>query len=141
MFMTHETKGMVGDKIQQFCACDKRTKRELVDHSPSAMCPDCGEMTNMHGTIMPISCCDIDNLQTVNPCINKSNTRISDNINFTLCRSCFWCASFFAARTVDRCLLCDSEKIESMPITRNETYRLEYDFRRGIMINFSSIKS
>lgn len=44
-------------------------------------------------------------------------TRISDEIQFLLCQSCFWCASYFnlIELTIINCPQCHSNKIEQLP--------------------------
>jgi hypothetical protein len=71
-------------------------------------------------------------------------TRISDEIYFLLCQSCFWCASYtspflykrMTKETITKCPSCNEENIESLPIAENEKYRFDYDTKRGITIEF-----
>jgi hypothetical protein len=58
--------------------------------------------------------------------------------NFLICRSCFWCASYFnnMHRSVERCPSCNDAKVESMPITFDETYKFDYDAGRGVTLEF-----
>jgi hypothetical protein len=46
-------------------------------------------------------------------------TRISDKISFLICRSCFWCASYFniIELTIINCPQCHSNKIEQLPVS------------------------
>jgi hypothetical protein len=65
-------------------------------------------------------------------------TRISDEINFLLCQSCFWCASYFNySEVVPRCPACDSINIESLPISNSEFYTFSHDRNRGVTLEFS----
>ena len=70
------------------------------------------------------------------------NKRISDKIYFLLCESCFWSASYLSTSynimkdPITHCPLCNTEKIESMPISDNEEYRFEYNMKQGIMLEF-----
>ena len=67
---------------------------------------------------------------------------ISRERNFVICRSCFWCASLLSntQRPVETCPLCMNSTLESMPICFDETYRLDYDSRRGITLEFGRTK-
>jgi hypothetical protein len=66
--------------------------------------------------------------------------RISE-INFIICQSCFWCASYISTTlstpdSITKCPSCIEGNIESIPIARNEDYRYEYDTKRGITMKF-----
>ena len=68
-------------------------------------------------------------METINVIANirpsfKQHT-ISSERNFLICRSCFWCASYFnnMHRSVETCPSCNDAKIESMPISFDETYK------------------
>jgi hypothetical protein len=37
---------------------------------------------------------------------------------------------------ITHCPLCNTGKIESMPISDNEEYRFEYNMKQGIMLEF-----
>jgi hypothetical protein len=71
-------------------------------------------------------------------------TRISDEIYFLLCQSCFWCASYtspflykrMTKETITTCPSCNEENIESLPIAENEKYRFDYDTKRGVTMEF-----
>jgi hypothetical protein len=82
-----------------------------------------------------------DNSLTASTSISGGKIRISGHINFILCGVCFWCASFFDGKSVGRCPSCESSKIESMPIVRDEMYTVGHDGNHGITIGFSSIKT
>jgi hypothetical protein len=72
--------------------------------------------------------------------------RISDEIYFLVCQSCFWCASFinndtFTARTgkaapPPKCPICIRGNIDSMPIAENEEYKSVYDSKHGVVVEF-----
>jgi hypothetical protein len=65
-------------------------------------------------------------------------TRISDEIQFLLCQSCFWCASYFNySEVVTRCPTCDSNNIESLPISNSEFYKFSHDRNRGVTLEFA----
>jgi hypothetical protein len=76
-------------------------------------------------------------------------TRISEEISFLICQSCFWCASYFntiAAFTARRrrrgdappikCPICIEGNIESMSINKNEVYKFDYDVKHGVVLEF-----
>ena len=65
-------------------------------------------------------------------------TRISDEIHFLLCQSCFWCASYFNySEVVTSCPTCESNSIESLPISNSEFYTFNHDRNRGVTLEFS----
>jgi hypothetical protein len=77
----------------------------------------------------------------------RPKTRISNEINFVLCQSCFWCASYLSSQTLSRmataedsllvkCPSCLEGSIESIPIAENENYRFAYDTKRGAVMEF-----
>jgi hypothetical protein len=75
-------------------------------------------------------------------------TRISDEIIFIICQSCFWCASCFPSQvlgtiaaaaedsTSPKCPSCIEGNIESIPIAENENYRFDYNNKRGVVMEF-----
>ena len=75
-------------------------------------------------------------------------TRISDEITFVMCQSCFWCASCLSSKIVStiaetdgsssltKCPYCIEGNMESIPIAENENYRFDYYTRRGLTIEF-----
>jgi hypothetical protein len=75
-------------------------------------------------------------------------TRISDEINFVICQSCFWCASCVSSKILSimaaaedsesfaKCPSCVEGNIESIPIAENENYRFNYDTKRGVTMEF-----
>ena len=66
----------------------------------------------------------------------------SSERNFVICSSCFWCASYLnnMHRSVEVCPSCNDAKVESMPISFDETYKFNYDARRGITLELGRIK-
>jgi hypothetical protein len=73
--------------------------------------------------------------------------RISEEISFIICQSCFWCASyintitaFTAKRRGDapptKCPICIEGNIESMSINKNEVYKFDYDAKHGVVLEF-----
>jgi len=85
-------------------------------------------------------------METVNVIANirpsfKQHT-ISSERNFLICRSCFWCASYFnnMHRSVETCPSCNDAKIESIPISFDKTYKFDYDSRRGVILQFGTAR-
>ena len=72
--------------------------------------------------------------------------RISEEISFIICQSCFWCASYintitaFTVRRIDapptKCPICIEGNIESMSINKNEVYKFNYDAKHGVVLEF-----
>jgi hypothetical protein len=66
----------------------------------------------------------------------------TDHIYFVICNSCFWCASYFSIDNLNsssqvlRCHLCNSHNIELIPISSNESFRINYNLTRGMEIEF-----
>jgi hypothetical protein len=67
--------------------------------------------------------------------------RISRHVQFTLCGTCFWCASYLDGRDVEECPSCNSKTVELMPVAGNEMYTFEYDTGRGVTVQFVPLKS
>lgn len=72
-------------------------------------------------------------------------TRISDEVYFLICKSCFWCASYISSQmpginnyttTMPNCPACLEETIESLPIALNEEYKFDYNNERGVILEF-----
>ena len=68
----------------------------------------------------------------------KKLTRISDNIQFVICDSCFWCATLLVSVHEPRCLSCGIEIRSPIPIANNEKFTFETNTKRGISLSFSS---
>jgi hypothetical protein len=68
---------------------------------------------------------------------------VSDKINFLLCESCFWCASYFNnyKKVVSKCPTCNSNCVESIPISHDEVYTFNHDPKRGVTLGFSKWRS
>jgi hypothetical protein len=55
-----------------------------------------------------------------------------DERNFLICKSCFLCASFLNRRLFNQCHSCMNSELESMSISRAETYTFDYDPFQGV---------
>jgi hypothetical protein len=74
----------------------------------------------------------------IKPEIISRNNEFGGKINFLLCGACFWCASYLSCtRTVTRCPTCDSDNVESLPISNDEVYTFSYNGNRGITLEYS----
>ena len=68
--------------------------------------------------------------------------RPTDHIYFVICNSCFWCASYFSIDNLDssskvlRCRVCNSHNTELIPISSNESFRINYNLPRGMEMEF-----
>ena len=67
--------------------------------------------------------------------------RISNKIDFLVCNSCFWCASYLNLRSsfiVVQCPLCKENAIEWIPISANDAYSFDYNPVTGVIVEFSN---
>jgi hypothetical protein len=77
---------------------------------------------------------------------NKRETNFiskpTNQIYFVICNSCYWCASYLCIDDLDTstqvigCHLCNSHDTELIPISSNESFRIEYNVTRGMDIAF-----
>jgi hypothetical protein len=70
---------------------------------------------------------------------DSSYIKIPAHIHFVLCEECYWSATFFNIKKhpVVRCPYCDSIRIDSIPMSRNEVCKFGYDPIRGVTMEFS----
>jgi len=65
-----------------------------------------------------------------------------NHIHFVICKSCYWCASYFSigdlnsSSQVLRCHICNSYNTELIPISSNESFRINYNVTRGMELEF-----
>jgi hypothetical protein len=69
-----------------------------------------------------------------------------DKIYFVICNSCYWCASYFGLDDLESlsgssshvldCPICNSHNTELMPISTDESFRIEYSLTRGMEMEF-----
>ena len=73
---------------------------------------------------------------------NQTSNRIREyqNAQFIICNSCLWCASYLAYDddNIADCPACRSNKIELLPISEKEAYRIDIE-RGGISIEFRNV--
>ena len=73
---------------------------------------------------------------------NNTVVRSVDHIYFVICNSCYWCASYFGIDDLEslsqvlRCHLCNSCNTELIPISSNESFRIDYNVTRGMEMEF-----
>lgn len=79
----------------------------------------------------------------IKPEIISKEHEVTQRINFLLCESCFWCASYFSIyrEVVTKCPICGNDNVESLPISHNEVYSFNYDPKRGVTLGFSKWRS
>ena len=77
--------------------------------------------------------------------IKRENFKIKHQTNkiyFVICNSCYWCASYFSIDDLEslsqvlRCHLCNSHNTELIPISSNESFRINYNVTRGMEMEF-----
>jgi len=69
-----------------------------------------------------------------------------DKVYFVICNSCYWCASYFGIDDLESlsgssshvldCHVCNSHNTELMPISNDESFRIEYGLTRGMELEF-----
>ena len=69
-----------------------------------------------------------------------------DKIYFVICNLCYWCASYFGIDDLESlsassshvldCHVCNSHNTELIPISTDESFRIEYSLTRGMEIEF-----
>ena len=70
----------------------------------------------------------------------RSNTiRKYRQADFMICNSCYWCASNLSSYYPAKCPSCNSDKIESIPISEAEAYGVNMD-RGGVSMEFWNLE-
>jgi len=69
-----------------------------------------------------------------------------DKIYFVICNSCYWCASYFGIDDLESlsgssshaldCHVCNSHNTELIPISTDESFRIESSLTRGMELEF-----
>jgi hypothetical protein len=73
---------------------------------------------------------------------NNIVVRPVNHIYFVICNSCYWCASYFSINDLESssqvvgCHVCNSHDTELIPISTNESFRIDYNVTRGMEIEF-----
>jgi len=69
-----------------------------------------------------------------------STVRSTTQRYFMICRTCLWSASFIGTMDIrnelpfEICPTCNDNKVKSLPILCNESYR--YEYTRGVVLEF-----
>jgi hypothetical protein len=69
--------------------------------------------------------------------------RISNKIDFLLCNSCFWCASYLNLRIsfgVIECPSCKENTVERMSLSANDVYLFDYNRVTGVSLEFANMR-
>ena len=73
---------------------------------------------------------------------NLSRVRPTTQRYFMICQTCFWCAAYTGIMDImnelpfETCPTCNDNKVESLPILYDESYRYEYTSARGVVLEF-----
>jgi hypothetical protein len=65
-----------------------------------------------------------------------------DHIYFVICNSCYWCASYFGIDNLESssqvvgCHVCNSHDTELIPISTDESFKIDYNITRGMQMEF-----
>jgi hypothetical protein len=69
-----------------------------------------------------------------------------DKIYFVICNSCYWCASYFGITDLESlsessshvldCHVCNSHNTELIPISTDESVKIEYNLTNGMEMEF-----
>jgi hypothetical protein len=69
---------------------------------------------------------------------NNSNIYTGANRHFVMCNTCFWCASLHSDSRTVKCSLCNSySNLESISLSKHESFKFNYHSRTGIILEFS----
>jgi hypothetical protein len=69
----------------------------------------------------------------------------TNQIYFVICNSCYWCASYLRIDSLDSskqvigCHLCNSFDTKQIPISSNESFRIEYNVARDMDMEFLDV--
>jgi hypothetical protein len=87
--------------------------------------------------------------RAINLKLNDSEDRLVlrsiNRIYFVICNSCYWCASYLcidglnSSKQVIGCHLCNSYDTEQIPISSNESFRIEYNVTRDTDMEFLDV--
>ncbi len=67
-------------------------------------------------------------------------TSLMKKIDFLICNSCFWCASYLNLENSlipSQCPSCKKKGIEYLPISVNDAYSFDYNPLTGVILEFS----
>jgi hypothetical protein len=117
----------------------RQNRQQLIDHNSPLVQNDYALNMLLEIKVDEDEASSVRNDQVVN--FIGSKTRISNDIHFIMCQSCFWCASYINRSRLlmsidNKCPLCHDSRIESMPISYDEIYRLNYNRTSGLVLKF-----
>jgi hypothetical protein len=71
---------------------------------------------------------------------NEHGITYLDKRFFLMCKSCYWCASCLMDDQAyfSICPECLTDKMEWLPISQSEYYRLDFDQKLGMVLQFSN---
>ena len=72
--------------------------------------------------------------------VDGKREKYTDQIYFVICNSCYWCATYFgidiSLSSPLVCHGCGLHNTELMPISTDESFRIEYSPKRGMELEF-----
>ena len=72
--------------------------------------------------------------------VDVKREKHTDRIYFMICNSCYWCATYYgidvSLSSPLACHACGLHNTELMPISTDESFRIEYNPTRGMQIKF-----
>ena len=72
--------------------------------------------------------------------VDAKREKHTDHIYFVICNSCYWCATYFgidvSLSSPLACHACGLHNTELMPISTDESFRIEYNPTRSMQIEF-----
>ena len=95
------------------------------------------------GKVLKTEDANRNQLREKNSYKDTNDNTINEGINFLICNTCFWCASIYSSIYSStnnispiRCPLCYESDLESMPISKDESFRISYNPRTGVVLEF-----
>jgi hypothetical protein len=74
---------------------------------------------------------------------DKVPPRYFSQVHFVICNRCYWCVSYFgiddlspSSSPVLDCHVCNSHNTELMPVSADESFRIEHGMTRGMELEF-----
>jgi hypothetical protein len=81
----------------------------------------------------------IVNISKIETLIHESESTFVDAKNFLLCGSCFWCVSCLTGnRTMLHCPSCGNNKMQLMPVSTYESYKLDHGYINEMVTGLST---
>lgn len=72
--------------------------------------------------------------------VDVKREKHTDRIYFMICNSCYWCATYYgidvSLSSPLACHACGLHNTELMPISTDESFRIEYNPKRGMGLEF-----